>query len=57
MVYKVVDARGVRILLREHVKNLQEGLNESFAQPSFLVNSGHCEEQSDVAILWLINVL
>ncbi len=22
-----------------------------------LVNSGHCEEQSDVAILWLINVL
>ena len=31
--------------------------NESFAQPLFLVNSGHCEEQSDVAILWLINVL
>ena len=30
---------------------------ESFAQPSFWVNSGHCEEQSDVAILWFINVL
>ena len=30
---------------------------KSFTQPSFLVNSGHCEEQSDVAILWLINVL
>ena len=24
-------------------------------EASFLVNSGHCEEQSDVAILWLIN--
>ena len=30
---------------------------ETFAQPSFLVNSSHCEEQSNVAILWLINVL
>jgi len=26
----VVDARGVRILLRAHVKNLQEGLNIRF---------------------------
>ena len=30
MVYKVVDARGVRILLRAHVKNLQDGLNVKF---------------------------
>jgi hypothetical protein len=30
VVYKVVDARGVRILLRAHVKNLQEGLNIKF---------------------------
>ena len=30
MVYKVVDARGIRILVRAHVKNLQEGLNIRF---------------------------
>jgi hypothetical protein len=30
VVYKVVDARGIRILLRAHVKNLQEGLNVKF---------------------------
>ena len=27
---------------------------KTFAQLSFLVNSGHYEEQSDVAILWII---
>jgi hypothetical protein len=30
VVYKVVNARGVWILLRAHVKNLQEGLNIRF---------------------------
>ena len=30
MVYKVVDARGVWILLSAHVKNLQDGLNVKF---------------------------
>jgi hypothetical protein len=30
VVYKVVDARGVRILLRAHMKNLQDGLNVKF---------------------------
>jgi hypothetical protein len=35
---------------------LQRSLGESFAKLPFLLNSGHCEEQSDVAILWIINM-
>lgn len=33
-----------------------EAFNESFAQLPLLFNSGHCEKQSDVAILWIINM-
>ena len=31
--------------------------NPSFAQPPFLLNSGHCEEWNDKAILWIIKML
>ena len=52
--YAVLSKDRKTLVLPDDVQNWLK--DESFAQLSFLVNSGHCEEQSDVAILWIINM-
>ena len=49
------DLRPLNAFIEEY--SPRKALVETFAQPSLLPNFGHCEEQSDAAISWLINVL